>query len=72
MVFAGPLSGVYTDEDAMFTVHGEYDGDLFGFSLASSDVDTDGRADFVVGAEGWPAGALEGKVYLFLAADLPL
>ncbi len=52
---------------------GEGSGDRFGYAVASAgDVNGDGYADVVVGAEGYPGGARHGKVYLFYGSALGL
>jgi hypothetical protein len=51
---------------ADWTETGQYNGDLFGTSVASAgDVNGDGYADLIVGAYGYASGAEQGKVYLF-------
>jgi len=40
--------------DLLWTRHGQYAGDLFGWSLDSvGDINGDGRGDLIVGAPGW-------------------
>jgi uncharacterized repeat protein (TIGR01451 family) len=49
-----------------WTATGEAEGDAFGTSVATAgDVNGDGFADVVVGALGYPAGANQGKAYLY-------
>ncbi len=71
-VFQSPLNAsLDVAKDAMFVLRGESAGDLFGFNLASLDLDDDGAADFAIGAPfsdyRSPAG---GNAYIVFAADL--
>jgi hypothetical protein len=71
LVYRGPLSdGVLTDADAAALVNGEYESDRFGRALDTLDADGDAQSDIVVGAQGWPGGASDGKVYLLLGSDI--
>ncbi|HET6203975.1 MAG TPA: integrin alpha, partial [Planctomycetota bacterium] len=61
-VLSGP------DGSLLFSVTGEAPGDRFGFAVAGAgDVNGDGRADVIVGADRWNGpGALDaGKAYVF-------
>jgi hypothetical protein len=51
-------------------VHGEYLYDLFGRAIAPVDADGDAAMDLVVGAQAWPGGDGDGKVYLLPGAAL--
>ncbi len=44
---------------------GTSDSDNFGFSLAAGDLNSDGYADLIVGANGYNSGASKGRVYIF-------
>lgn len=44
--------------------------DNFGRAIATVDADGDAAMDLVVGAQGWPGGYSNGKVYLLPGADL--
>jgi hypothetical protein len=56
----------------LFRLHGERGGDGFGrTAYGIADVDGDGLDDVLVGAPGWdgPAGADQGRVYLYSSLD---
>lgn len=50
----------------VFSATGQNNGDYFGRSVAlAGDVNGDGFADVIVGAEGYPSADRKGKVYLY-------
>jgi hypothetical protein len=59
----GPLQGSSSLSDAQAELRGENPGDLAGLDLALFDVDGDGLADPIIGAQG-PAAQLQGAVYV--------
>lgn len=72
--FAGPGTVyVYSGADGstLLTLHGEANGDFFGSAVADAgDVDGDGHADVLVGAENNDAsGAESGRAYVFSGVD---
>jgi|GEM_PF-2847514 len=62
----GPISsGSYVPSDiANATFTGENANDYLGYSLFTHDVNGDGKVDILAGAEGYPQGNGEGRVYL--------
>jgi len=44
---------------------GEHRNDEFGYELACGDVNNDGFDDLVIGADGYKAGAKQGRAYLY-------
>jgi hypothetical protein len=67
--FLGPLGpGTRFPADADFVATGEEVFDSFGCNAVTVRADDDTRDDLVVGAQGWGGG--DGKVYLYLGADL--
>jgi hypothetical protein len=61
-VFHGPLAGPIPAGSAQAIVRGEALGNLFGASVATADLDQDGRSDVVVGAPGTAS-----RVYVYRA-----
>jgi cytohesin len=57
------LAGSHPKPGRFFT--GENDNDRFGFGLACGDVNNDGFDDLVIGADGYKAGAKQGRAYLY-------
>ncbi len=56
-----------------WTVTGEADGERFGRTTDSAgDVNGDGYADVLVGAQDYPNGVSRGKAYLYLGSDAGL
>ncbi len=53
--------------DVIFT--GENNRDNFGHSLDLFDIDNDGYSDVLIGARKWPAGGLQGRVYLYWGSN---
>ncbi|KAI4497467.1 hypothetical protein M0802_007478 [Mischocyttarus mexicanus] len=49
------------------TLNGYQYGEYFGASLASCDLNNDGRDDLIVGAPFWTRDIDEGRVYIFIA-----
>ena len=65
-VFAGPLAGSLTAEDATALLLGENDRDNAGRVVAyAGDVDGDGHDDMLVGTDEYPGGIGQGVVYLW-------
>ena len=63
-VFAGPVTGALTLEDATWAYGGERPGDSFGFALEVLDFDGDGGLDLVVAAPAADDEAVdEGALY---------
>jgi hypothetical protein len=65
-VFLGPVAGEMNAAAADFIFHGEANNDLFGTSVATGDVNGDGLADVIVGANQLFNDGT-GKAYVFLA-----
>ena len=61
----GPFEGSTDLADSEATLLGEAPGDYAGMDIALADVDGDGRADPIVGAQGSPS-ELTGAVYVLL------
>jgi hypothetical protein len=56
-----------------FAMDGEQNIDLAGFSVgAGGDVNGDGLADVVVGAYGFPGGAVRGRTYVVFGTPTAL
>jgi ankyrin repeat protein len=53
--------------DVIFT--GENNRDNFGHSLDLFDIDNDGYSDVLIGSRKWPAGGLQGRVYLYWGSN---
>jgi hypothetical protein len=71
-VFHGPLAGPIQAASANAILLGTAVDDLFGTSVATADVDADGRSDVIVGAAG--AALAAGRGYVFrgpLAGTIP-
>ncbi len=55
--------------EVLLTLVEENPGDSFGFVAETiGDIDGDGVPDFIIGAPGFPAGAFDGKVYVYSGA----
>jgi hypothetical protein len=54
-----------------FSVTGEMNGDLAGFSLSSGDINGDGITDLLIGAPDAPAGARQGTSYVVFGSRAP-
>jgi hypothetical protein len=65
------FSGATGSPTPLLTLHGEHDGDAFGFAVASAgDVNGDHHADVMVGATRNDAAGLNaGRAYVFSGAD---
>ena len=71
-VFYGPLAGSILAADADAILRGTAVQDLFGGSVATADVDGDGRSDVIVGALG--SAVTSGRGYVFrgpLSGSIP-
>ncbi|MFA5872017.1 MAG: FG-GAP-like repeat-containing protein, partial [Parcubacteria group bacterium] len=55
--------------DAKIT--GENSSDYFGFSLATGDLDADGKTDLAVGAYGYASNSSQGRAYIFYNGNYP-
>jgi hypothetical protein len=70
-IYHGSVTGLSVTPS--FTVTGENDDDRFGTSVASAgDINGDGYADVVIGANGYPSSSERGKVYVYLGESTGL
>jgi hypothetical protein len=60
--FHGPFAGAISAANANAIIRGEGLKDLFGASVATADLDQDGRSDVVVGA---PGGLVASRLYVY-------
>jgi hypothetical protein len=71
-VFFGPVQGgIFSHTDAQVIIEGEGPNDNLGVAVATGDVDGDGIADLVAGADQFFSGAGAGRVYLFRGPVAP-
>ena len=70
-VYAGPMEGSYTLDDAMYRLYGVSDGDGMGMALgAAGDLTGDGVADLLVGAPGLTGPGDSDTAFLLVGGTL--
>ncbi len=68
-VFFGPDFTSETSAGADVTITGENENDLFGVIARLGDVNDDGIADIIVAAQGYPNGAMDGRIYVIYGSS---